>query len=72
MMAAASPSDADTVRIRHEFLALPGMCFTIPQAARLLGVSLGHAGEMLETLEQEGFLIRMPDGMYRRAQPLMA
>jgi hypothetical protein len=72
MIAVSAPIDADTLRIRHEFLAMPGMCLPVPQAARLLGVSLNHAAEMLDVLEEEGFLIRTPDGQYRRALPLMA
>lgn len=72
MIAAAAPIDADTLRIRHEFLAMPGMRLAVPQAARLLGVSLHHAAQMLDVLEQEGFLIHTLDGQYRRAQPSMA
>jgi hypothetical protein len=72
MIAVSAPIDADTLRIRHEFLAMPGMRLAVPQAARLLGVSLHHAAEMLDLLEAEGFLIHTPDGQYRRAQPLMA
>jgi hypothetical protein len=72
MIAVSTPIDADTLRIRHEFLTMPGMCLAIPQAARLLGVSLNHAAEMLDVLEEEGFLIHTPDGHYRRAQPLLA
>jgi hypothetical protein len=72
MIAVSTPIDADTLRIRHEFLAMPGMWLAVPQAARLLGVSLNHAAEMLDVLEEEGFLIHTPDGHYRRAQPLMA
>ena len=72
MIAVSTPIDADTLRIRHEFLAMPGMRLAVPQAARLLGVSLHHAAKMLDVLEEEGFLIQAPDGRYRRAQPLMA
>ena len=72
MIAVSTPIDAETLRIRHEFLTMPGMRLAVPQAARLLGVSLSHAAEMLDVLEEEGFLIHTPDGQYRRAQPLMA
>jgi hypothetical protein len=40
--------------------------------ARLVDVSVRHASVMLEGLEQEGFLLRTPAGVYRRAYPLMA
>jgi hypothetical protein len=72
MIAVSAPIDADTLRIRHEFLAMPGMRLAVPQVARLLAVSLNHAAEMLAVLEEEGFLIHTPDGQYRRAQPSMA
>jgi DNA-binding IclR family transcriptional regulator len=72
MIAISTPIDADTLRIRHEFLVMPGMCLAVPQVARLFGVSLSHAARMLDLLEEEGFLIHTPDGQYRRAQPLMA
>ena len=72
MIAVSTPIDADTLRIRHEYLAMPGMCLAVPQTARLLGVSQHHAAEMLRLLEEEGFLIHTPDDRYRRAQPLMA
>ena len=72
MIAVSTPIDADTLRIRHEYLAMPGMCLAVQQTARLLGVSQNHAAGMLHLLEEEGFLIHTPDGRYRRAQPLMA
>jgi len=67
MIVRSKPIDADTLRIRHEFLEMPGMCLAVPQAARLLGVSWAHAAEMLGVLEEEGFLVHAPDGQYRRA-----
>ena len=72
MIVPSNPIDADTLRIRHEFLAMPGMCLAIPQAARLLGVSPAHAAEMLHVLEDEGFLVQAPDGQYRRAEAWIA
>ena len=72
MMTVSLPIDADAVRIRHEFVALPGMCLAVRQAARLLGVSSDRATDMLDALEDEGFLIHTADGQYRRAEPLMA
>jgi hypothetical protein len=72
MIVVSTPLDADTLRIRHEFLAMPGLCLAVPQAARLLGVSSSHAAEMLAVLEEEDFLVHTPDGQYRRAEPLLA
>ena len=71
MTPVATPIDADNLRIRHEFLAMPGMCLSVPQAARLLGVSVSHAAAMLAVMEQEGFLIYTADSQYRRAHHLL-
>lgn len=62
----APPTDRDTLRLRHEFLEMPGLVVTVPQAARLFGVRLDHAADMLESLEHEGFLTRDARGSYRR------
>jgi len=72
MITIAEPIEADALRIRHEFLELPGLQLTIVQAARLLGVSPAHASAMLEELEREGFLSGTANGVYRLAQPLLA
>jgi DNA-binding IclR family transcriptional regulator len=68
----AEPIEADVLRIRHEFLEAPGLRLSAATAARLVGVSLAHASELLEELEQEGFLMRTGAGVYRRAEPSMA
>ncbi len=62
----ATPIDRDALRLRNEFLELPGLCVTIPQAARLFGVRLERAASMLDQLECEGFLHRDDRGMYHR------
>ena len=72
MITFAEPVDADVLRIRHEFLQSPGLQLTAAGAARLVHVSVRHASAMLEGLEQEGFLLRTSEGVYRRAYPLMA
>jgi hypothetical protein len=43
--------DADALRIRHEFLAMPGLVLTVAQTARLHALSTAHAKTLLETLE---------------------
>ncbi len=68
----AEPIEADVLRIRHEFLVAPELRLSAATAARLAGVSPAHASEMLALLEQEGFLMRADDGVYRRTEPLMA
>lgn len=72
MIVTAAPIDADLLRLRHEFLCMPGLCLSVPQAARLIGVRLEHATNILTTLEAEGFLMQMADGTFRRPNPLMS
>jgi Fic family protein len=67
MIAIADAIDADVLRIRHEFLAQPGLVLTVAQTARLYAVSTAHAKTQLDTLEAEGFLISYLDGAYRRS-----
>ena len=68
----AEAIEADVLRIRHQFLEAPGLRLSAASAARVIGVPTAHASDMLDTLEQEGFLIRADDGVYRRAEPLLA
>ena len=68
MIAFASAIDADVLRIRHEFLEMPGLVLTAAQTARLYSLSTAHAKIMLDTLEAEAFLVSAA-GLYRRATP---
>jgi predicted transcriptional regulator of viral defense system len=63
---------ADALRIRHEFVEMPALRLTVAQAARLLEIRSERAAATLEALEEDGFLMRTPSGVYRRAQPLTA
>jgi len=72
MIALASPVDADSLRLRHEFLVAPALCLTVAQAARLLSIRIDQSGAILSLLAEEGWLIRTPAGAYRRSQPLAA
>ena len=54
MIALADAIDADVLRIRYEFLEMPGLVRTVAQTARLYAVSTAHAKTLLETLEAEG------------------
>lgn len=69
MITLAKPIDGDTLRVRHEFLAMPGLVLTAAQTARLYALSTAHAKALLETLEEEHFLTIGSDGAYRRAMP---
>jgi hypothetical protein len=72
MIVLGGPVDLDTLRLRSEFLSMPGLTITRPQVARLLGVRLEHARAMLDELEHEGFLVCDEDGDYRRAAVVFA
>ena len=67
MITYAEPIDADTLRIRHEFLSQPDLCVSAEVAAGFLGVPLRHASLILESLVFERFLARTPDGQYKRS-----
>ena len=67
MIVAANPTDLDSLRLRHEFLETPGLIISVPQVARMLGVSSEHAARMLTALASERFLTQTPAGSYQRA-----
>jgi len=70
MDALADAIDADALRIRHEFLDMPGLVLTVAQTARLYALSNAHARALLESLVAEGFLVGGSGGGYRRSTPL--
>jgi len=53
-------------RIRAEFLEMPGLTLTLPQAARLWGLTSSQAEGLLAELVAGGFLARGPHDSYRR------
>jgi hypothetical protein len=67
MITVAEPIDADTLRIRHEFLVQPDLCLSPEVVAAMLGVPLRHASIMLESLVFERFLARTANGQYMRS-----
>jgi DNA-binding IclR family transcriptional regulator len=69
MIVPGDPIDQDALRIRNEFLEMPGLIVNVPQVARLLGVRSEHAGAILETLEREHFLAQTANGAYHLASP---
>ena len=70
MLTTSAPVDADVLRLRNEFLSLPGLRLSIPQTARLLSVREARAGSLLDALVREGFLVHTVNGVYRRVAPL--
>jgi DNA-binding IscR family transcriptional regulator len=70
MIVFADAIDADVLRIRHEFLDMPGLALTVAQTARLYALSATHAQALLDALVAEGFLDGRSGGGYRRSTPL--
>ncbi len=66
MVTVAEPIDADTLRIRHEFLTRADFSVSADDVAEWLHVPLRHALRMLESLVFEGFLGRTADARYIR------
>lgn len=53
-------------RVRAEFLEMPGLRLTAPQAARLWALDHATSQSLLESLAATGFLSRTGDGRYLR------
>lgn len=53
-------------RIRGEYLEMPGLSPTLPQASRLFDMPLDECRRVLHVLQMEGFLRCSPEGQYRR------
>lgn len=51
-------------RIRGEFLEMPGLCLTAPQAQRLWGLDRGMCDQLLRELVTTGFLSITRDGAF--------
>lgn len=51
-------------RIRGEYLEMPGLSLTLPQAQRLWGLDQGFCHDLLNTLVETGFLARTERGAF--------
>ena len=62
-------SEVDDVllRVRSEYLEMPGLRLTPAQAQRLWGVDALSARTVIQTLVEAKFLRQTPDGAYVRA-----
>ena len=67
MIVAAAPTELDSLRLRNEFLEMPGLRISVLQVARMLGLRSEHAAAILETLTSERFLTQTQAGLYHRA-----
>jgi DNA-binding IclR family transcriptional regulator len=66
MMTVETTSGRLLERVQAEFNEMPGLILSIPQAARLWGVTTPEAKALLAELTRGGFLARNPRGLYRR------
>jgi len=57
---------ADLARIRSEYIEMPGLVLTLPQAARLWGFGPRRAAELLTVLQDAGFRACDNKALYRR------
>jgi hypothetical protein len=57
---------SDLARIRNEYVEMPGLVLTLPQAARLWGLSESRSALLLSMLVETGFLVCDKKTVYRR------
>lgn len=55
-------------RVRAEYREMPGLCLSLAQAARLLGLERSNCGEVFRALVHEGFLRETSRGHYVLAE----
>jgi hypothetical protein len=58
--------------VRGEFQEMPGLRLTRAQAQRLWGFDAGTCDVVMRTLLEAGFLMRLPDGKFARADQFRA
>ena len=55
-------------RVRGEFLEMPGLRLTAPQARRLWGLDAASCEALLDALVRTNFLFRTRDGAFMRVE----
>ncbi len=65
-----SPGDISAAvdRVRAEFMEMPGLRLTLPQAARLMGLDQVTCNQVIRALEHGRFLRRTPAGLVARVE----
>ena len=63
---ASGLNPSDTARIRAEYVEMPGLSLTAPQAARLWNLGTLRSEQVLSMLVNSGFLLCDRRGLYRR------
>jgi DNA-binding IclR family transcriptional regulator len=71
-MMATITIEREYARLQGEFAAMPGLCLSVKQVARLLDVDLESAADILRQLEADGIVMRTGSGLYRTGVPLMS
>ena len=61
-----SHTDEARQRVVGEYLQMPGLSLSVPQAQRLLGLDAQECEQLLEELVGSHFLRRTPGGLYVR------
>jgi hybrid cluster-associated redox disulfide protein len=72
LRSSARAQDSDLVRIRREYLEMPGLVLTLPQVARLWGFSVRRSEALLSVLVADGFLVRDETRAFRRRRGHLA
>jgi hypothetical protein len=67
MITVAEPTDADALRVRHQFLIDPDLCLSAGDVVAPQHVHPPQALVILDALVQDGFLRRTCDARYIRA-----
>lgn len=62
MSSASLLAEAAVRRVRAEFLEMPGLKLTLPQAQRLWGTDRSTCETLIDELTESGFLARTRDG----------
>jgi hypothetical protein len=60
-------SDALIKRVRNEFVEVPGLRLTLPQAMRLWGLDRDECQRVIDHLVESSFLSRNAHGQFVRA-----
>jgi hypothetical protein len=63
------PTDEVLRRVQGEFLEMPGLRLTGPQARRLWGLEAAVCDALLSALVEAKFLFKTRDGAFMRVEP---
>lgn len=72
MTLSASHREALVTRVKSEYVEMPGLSLTLPQAQRLLGLDSLTCAALLRDLVESGFLVNTAAGRFLRASRSIA